>query len=87
MFVHDKFLLIIYFTYFFQLWLVFHICSRICLSVSALYPRLHPKANGKPMEDLCETLCCPYGFTWTHQRVSGLPKLPSATHVQIHKGN
>lgn len=72
------------FNFLFQLWLVFHIYSRIRVPVSALCPRLHPQANGEPMEDICEALCCPYGFPWTYQRISGFPKLPCTAYVQIH---
>lgn len=69
-----------------QLWLVLHIYTRICVSISDLSPRLHHEANGEPMEDLCEAIGCAYGFTWTYQRLLGLSQLPSTANVQINKG-
>ncbi|KAB1998850.1 hypothetical protein E1A91_D12G119600v1 [Gossypium mustelinum] len=38
------------------------------------------------MEDLCETLCSSYGFSWAHKRVFGFSQLPCSAHVQIHQG-
>jgi len=48
----------------FQLWLVFHICTRICVLGAYILAGFHPQANGEPMENLLETLCCSYGFSW-----------------------
>lgn len=70
----------------FQLWLVLHICTRICVSFSDLPPRLHHQANGEPMEDLCEAICCAYGFPWSYQRLPGFSQLSCTAHVQINKG-
>ncbi|TYH38682.1 hypothetical protein ES332_D12G126300v1 [Gossypium tomentosum] len=39
------------------------------------------------MEDLCETLCSSYGFSWAHKRVFGFSQLPCSAHVQIHQGS
>ena len=57
--------------YFLQLWLVLYICSRLGLYFADLLTRLHHQANGEPVEDLCETLCYAYGFSWTYQRFTG----------------
>lgn len=59
--------------FFSQLWMVFHFCSRICLPVSSICPRLHSQANGEPMEDVREALCRPDGLPWTYQGLSGFP--------------
>lgn len=69
-----------------QLWLVLHICARICVSVSDLPARLHHQANGESVEDLCEAFCCSYGVPWTYKRLLGFSQLSGAAHVQIDKG-
>lgn len=69
----------------FQLRLVLHLYSRICLLGSNLPPRLHKQANGVPMENLCEAFCCSCGFPWPNTRIFGFSQLPCTTHVQIHK--
>jgi len=48
----------------FQLWLVFHICTRICVLGAYILAGFYPQANGESMENLLETLCCSYGFSW-----------------------
>jgi len=70
----------------FQLWLVLHIYSRICLLVSDLSVRLHKQANGEPMENLCQAFCCAYGVSWPNKGIFGFSELPCTNHVQIHKG-
>ncbi|QHO31524.1 hypothetical protein HN51_019717 [Arachis hypogaea] len=57
----------------FQLWLVLHIYSRVCLPFPDLPSRLHKQANGESMENLCEAFSCSYGFSWPNKGVSGFP--------------
>lgn len=64
-----------------QLRLVLHICSRVGLRCLDLLTRLHPQANGQPMEVLLEALCSAYGFKWTYQRFTGFSELPGTDYV------
>ncbi|MBA0558776.1 hypothetical protein Golob_015780 [Gossypium lobatum] len=65
----------------FQLWMVFHFCTRICLPDIDKASRLYHEKNGESMENICETLSCSHGFSWINQRFFGLPQLPSTNYV------
>lgn len=66
---------------FLQLWMVFHICARICVPDAHLCKWFHHKADGEPVEDLCETFCSSYGLQWINKGISRFPQLPSPNHV------
>ncbi|KAG9159497.1 hypothetical protein Leryth_025833 [Lithospermum erythrorhizon] len=65
------------------LWLVLHLYSIMGLSSTNAPTGLHFQANGKSLEDLCEALCSPHGFTWTHQGVFGISQLPGTDHSLV----
>lgn len=68
----------------FQLWVVFYLYTRFCIPISHTCTRFHHKANGEPVENICEAVCCTHVFSWINKGLLGLSKLSGTNHVQIH---